>query len=84
VFSLHIKDFWSESSSFPDILDTKEINDTKTVNAQAFIFKFESNDEMIISPFRIEISSEKTLFLVANIPFINEIKRSALKALQGE
>ena len=39
---------------------------------------------MIKSPFRIEISTEKTLFVVANIPFVKEISRSVVRALQGE
>jgi hypothetical protein len=39
---------------------------------------------MTISPFKIDIASEKTLFIVLNVPFITEIKRSAMKALQGE
>lgn len=36
---------------------------------------------MIISPFKIEITNEKTLLIVSNIPFIKEIKRSCLRAL---
>jgi hypothetical protein len=36
---------------------------------------------MIISPFRIEVTTEKTMFIVANIPFVKEIKRSCLRAL---
>lgn len=39
---------------------------------------------MTISPFKIDIMTEKTLFIVANIPFVKELKRSCLRALQGE
>jgi hypothetical protein len=39
---------------------------------------------MVISPFKIEILTEKTVFVVANLPFITEVQRSALKALGGE
>lgn len=39
---------------------------------------------MTVSPFRIEITTQKTMFIVANIPFIKEISRSVIRALQGE
>jgi len=47
----------------------------------ALRFLFDSNEQMVISPFRIEVSTEKTMFIVANILFIKEIKRSCLRAL---
>ena len=47
----------------------------------ALRFLFESNEKMVISPFRIEVTTEKTVFIVANIPFVKEIKRSFLRAL---
>jgi len=50
----------------------------------ALRFLFDSNEKMVISPFRIEVTTEKTMFIVANIPFVKEIKRSCLRALQGE
>ncbi len=71
VKSLLIRDFWSGSKVFPDILDTKELTEGK--QAQAFILKFEANDDMTISPFRIDVASEKTLFIVVNTPFITEV-----------
>lgn len=39
---------------------------------------------MVICPFRVEIVTQKALLIVANFPFIKEIKRSMLCALQGE
>ncbi len=83
VEALSIEDCWAGATAYPNILETKELG-TVPENAQAFIFKFESNEDMVISPFRIEISTQKTLFIVANIPFVKEISRSAMKALQGE
>jgi hypothetical protein len=71
VESLLIRDFWCGSKVFPNILETKELNEGN--KGQAFIFKFEANDEMIISPFRINVASEKTLFIVLNVPFITEV-----------
>jgi hypothetical protein len=71
VESLLIRDFWCRSKVFPNILETKELNEGN--KGQAFIFKFEANDEMIISPFRIDVASEKTLFIVLNVPFITEV-----------
>lgn len=50
----------------------------------ALRFLFDSNEKMVISPFRIEVTTEKTMFIVANIPFVKEIKRSFLRALKGE
>jgi len=42
-------------------------------DSRAFVFIFESNQQMVITPFRIEIATEKTIFIVVNMPFINEI-----------
>jgi Repeating coiled region of VPS13 len=89
VYSLNIHDCWTQSSAFPQILETKELTSkgqvvSNTSKVQAFVFKFESNDDMLISPFKIEIATEKTLFIVLNIHFINEVTRSSLIALNGE
>jgi len=39
---------------------------------------------MVVSPFKIEVQTEKTLFIVANMPAVKEIKRTCLAALKGE
>ena len=36
------------------------------------------------SPFRIELRSEKTLFIVANFHFIKEVQRSIMSAFKNE
>jgi hypothetical protein len=83
---VNISDQWSGSKCFPNILETKEFEkDTyMATDSRAFVFIFESNQQMVITPFRIEIATEKTIFIVVNMPFINEIQRSVMSALQGE
>lgn len=39
---------------------------------------------MTVSPFSIELRTERTLVIFANMPFIKEVKRSVLGALDGE
>jgi hypothetical protein len=58
VNSLTIDDCWTGAKAFPKILDTKELSVHGSVvennqHKQAFIFTFESNDDMVIAPFRI-------------------------------
>lgn len=50
----------------------------------ALTFRFETNEEFIICPFKIHVSTEKTLFIVANFHFIKEIKRTIINAFKGE
>ena len=50
----------------------------------ALVFKFDSDNSMTVSPFKVEINSSKGLIIVANLPFIKEVKRAMLKALDGE
>lgn len=39
---------------------------------------------MTVTPFSIELRTERTLVVFANMPFIKEVKRSLLGALDGE
>eukprot|EP00347_Sterkiella_histriomuscorum_P017164 403350423 len=93
VLAFRVDDRWTDARSFPSIIETKEINnqgqvlesqDQTVQQSQSLIFSLQSNEPGSISPFKIVIKSEKTLFIVANFHFIKEIKRSVLAALQGE
>jgi hypothetical protein len=82
--SFKVEDRWSNAPAFPRILETKDSERVKGMPAEALIINFETNDQMVICPFRIEIDSQKTLFIVANFPFMKEMQRSSLSALGGE
>lgn len=88
VSSFNIRDKWTLAEAFPNIVETIEFESERFKELaevrQALCVSFETNDQMVICPFRVSIETQKTIFLVANFPFIKEIQRSSLRALNGE
>jgi len=74
--SIQLEDCWSGAR--PKIIDTIESE------SLALSFKFESNEAMTVTPFNLELRTQRTLVVFANMPFIKEVKRSILGALDGE
>ena len=79
--SITLSDYWTCASSFPTIIETKTINqagileneDEDEETYHAFKVEFEANKDFELSPFRLKIETSKTIFVIANIPFIKEI-----------
>jgi hypothetical protein len=95
LYSLSVDDLWTNARAFPTFISAKELDEsgqvrdsdnqpTQGTRSQALFFKMETNPQGSASPFRIDIRSEKTLFIVANFHFIKEIKRSVLSAFKDE
>lgn len=60
ITTLIIEDKWTGAKGFPNILETKEFENSRVVtgeDSKALVVNFETNDSMVICPFRIEIDT---------------------------
>ena len=71
---------WTLSEHYPTIIETKsiqhgkiEINDEDTEKFHALKVNFETNKDFELSPIKLNIQTTKTIFVVANLPFVKEI-----------